>query len=152
MILCIKEEHPCEREMEAAALLMIGYVLQSLMQCRCLETECLAHDCDLFLSSLCMIVDLHSDCRAALLFFQNEWALSQFRVVAPFLWCQKLYSWSETTESAVWTWLGHRVQWCLVQNPSICLDLNETFRSHQTFLKWVSNPSAQPGHRNDRGM
>ena len=88
--------------------------------------------------------------QAVLLLFQSEWALSQFRVVAPFLWCQKLHSWSETTESTVWTWLGRRVQRCLVQNPSICLDLNETLRSHQTFLEWVNHRSASSGHRNDR--
>lgn len=106
---------------------------------------------NIFSLSLCMIVEWQSDLRAALLFVQSEWVLSQFRVVAPFLWCQKLYSWSETTESAVWTRLGHGVQFCLAQNPSICSCLNETLRSHQTFLKLVSNHSVLSGHRNDRG-
>lgn len=123
------------------------------LQCRCLEREWHALDCgwNHFSLSLCMIVEWQSDLRATLLFVQSKWVLSQFRVVAPFLWCQKLYSCSETTESAVWTRLGHRVQFCLAQNPSICSCLNETLRSHQTFLKLVSNHSVLSGHRHDRG-
>lgn len=32
MFLCIREEHSCKTEMEAAALMMIGHVLQSSKQ------------------------------------------------------------------------------------------------------------------------
>lgn len=96
--------------MEAAALKMIEHVLLVLetddnQKHRCLKRECHVLDCseDDFLLSKSVIVERQSDFWAALRAFQSKQPLSQFRVVAPFLWCQKLYSWSETTRSAVWT-------------------------------------------------
>lgn len=146
----VSEEHSCNTEMEASALKMMVHVLYQRR--RCLKRERCALDCgeDRFLLSQSAIEEWQSDLWAALCSLQSKQALSQFRVVAPFLWCEKLYSRSESTGFAVWTWLGCGAQCCLVQNPSICWDLNETLRSHQTFLKWVSNHSASQWHGDKR--
>lgn len=139
---CFEDDGACPLALEADAN----------QRRRCLKRERCALDCgeDRFLLSQSAIEEWQSDLWAALCSLQSKQALSQFRVVAPFLWCEKLYSRSESTGFAVWTWLGCGAQCCLVQNPSICWDLNETLRSHQTFLKWVSNHSASQWHGDKR--
>lgn len=156
MILYILQEHSCQAGMEAAALMMLWWACLLVLRaddnllCRCLHRECHALDCgeDNFLSSQSLIAEWQPGFREA----GARKSLSHFffSFAASFLWCQKLYHRSATTGTSVWTWLGHNVPCCLARNPSICFELNETLRSHQTFLEWVSNQSALSEPKDER--
>lgn len=125
MFLCITEEHSWKwTEMEAAALMMIGHVLQSWKQMIICDTRAERENAPSWLQwrtfpryHRARWENGGADFRTALLFLQSERTLSQFRVAASFLWCQKLYSRFEKTKSTVWTWLGHGVQCRLAQKP-----------------------------------